>query len=365
MLARKIYDKANMPLGNSRVPPNFLAGHGAKDFAWEHGIVLIPDESMISPNAYERYKLWAAEVHDYDRDHDSDVTVDHWYRRPLTPLDDRIARLQRLDDAENPSSHFSSNSGTNEPTPEEELKITKNHPPLAGGKGRPASSPDQPIKKKAKFEASYRPMKPISVLGSFPDGSPEADKKEQDGDVITDTVGAIAIDRYGNIAAGSSSGGIGMKHPGRVGPAALIGIGTHVVPEDPTDPEGTSCAAVTSGTGELIAGTLAASTCAQRIYYSQKMGSNGIFSDVLEEEALRAWMRKEFMGTFSYPLLLLFDINEHWFCLLGHTAVVNSVLFGAIGVVVVKKNNSGMELYFAHNTDSFVSHYSSVCATRY
>ncbi|KAL9038813.1 MAG: hypothetical protein Q9180_002903, partial [Flavoplaca navasiana] len=40
-------------------------------------------------------------------------------------------------------------------------------------------------------------------------------------DDITDTVGAIAVDCLGNIAAGSSSGGIGMKHRGRIGPAAL------------------------------------------------------------------------------------------------------------------------------------------------
>lgn len=41
--------------------------------------------------------------------------------------------------------------------------------------------------------------------------------------------------------------------------------------------------------------------------------------------------------------------------LLEHPVVANSFLFGAIGVMVVKKTNSGVELYFAHNTDSFVS----------
>lgn len=35
--------------------------------------------------------------------------------------------------------------------------------------------------------------------------------------------------------------------------------------------------------------------------------------------------------------------------------MANSVLFGAIGVMVLKKTNSAMELYFAHNTESFVS----------
>src|SRR5271155_3865674 len=56
-------------------------------------------------------------------------------------------------------------------------------------------------------------------------------------DNVTDTVGAIAVDCWGNIAAGSSSGGIGMKHKGRCGPAALVGVGTAVKPMDPNDPD--------------------------------------------------------------------------------------------------------------------------------
>ena len=48
-------------------------------------------------------------------------------------------------------------------------------------------------------------------------------------DHITDTVGAIAFDNFGNIACGASSGGIGMKHRGRIGPAALVGTGATVV----------------------------------------------------------------------------------------------------------------------------------------
>lgn len=65
-------------------------------------------------------------------------------------------------------------------------------------------------------------------------------------DLVTDTVGAICVDRWGNVAAGSSSGGIGMKHCGRIGPAALIGIGTWIARED-----GTVVAATCSGKSNI------------------------------------------------------------------------------------------------------------------
>jgi beta-aspartyl-peptidase (threonine type) len=42
-----------------------------------------------------------------------------------------------------------------------------------------------------------------------------------------DTVGAVALDQYGNIAAGTSTGGTLNKTPGRVGDSSLIGCGCY------------------------------------------------------------------------------------------------------------------------------------------
>lgn len=116
-------------------------------------------------------------------------------------------------------------------------------------------------------------------------------------DLITDTVGAIAVDSWGNIACGASSGGIGMKYRGRVGPAALVGIGAAVIPVDTSDSEQTCVATVTSGTGEHMATTMAATVCAERLYQSVKKGKGGEYEEVTEDEALRAMIQNEFMGT--------------------------------------------------------------------
>jgi L-asparaginase / beta-aspartyl-peptidase len=44
---------------------------------------------------------------------------------------------------------------------------------------------------------------------------------------LTGTVGAVALDRHGTVAAATSTGGLVGKRPGRVGDSALIGCGTY------------------------------------------------------------------------------------------------------------------------------------------
>lgn len=40
---------------------------------------------------------------------------------------------------------------------------------------------------------------------------------EENNSACLDTVGVVVVDREGNVAAAVSSGGLAMKHPGRVG----------------------------------------------------------------------------------------------------------------------------------------------------
>lgn len=152
-------------------------------------------------------------------------------------------------------------------------------------------------------------------------------------DAICDTVGAIAIDLHGAMASGSSSGGIGMKHSGRVGPAALVGIGSAVIPADPSDPSGTTVAAVTSGTGEHMATTMASYKCAERLYNNTRRSSTG--GDIVEyddDAVMESFVKKDF---------------------LAHPGVKNQPSQAAIGVMAVKQTRQGYYFYFAHSTDSF------------
>lgn len=59
----------------------------------------------------------------------------------------------------------------------------------------------------------------------------------------TGTVGAVAIDKQGRIAAATSTGGWGTKRPGRVGDVPIIGAGTYASKD-----VGVSC----TGDGEKI-----------------------------------------------------------------------------------------------------------------
>jgi beta-aspartyl-peptidase (threonine type) len=58
-----------------------------------------------------------------------------------------------------------------------------------------------------------------------------------------DTVGAVALDAHGNVAAATSSGGVTLKFPGRIGDTPLIGCGTYA------DNEAGACSA--TGMGEI------------------------------------------------------------------------------------------------------------------
>ncbi|RBL83287.1 beta-aspartyl-peptidase [Streptomyces cavourensis] len=80
-----------------------------------------------------------------------------------------------------------------------------------------------------------------------------------DSDKKFGTVGAVALDAQGNLAAATSTGGITNKQVGRVGDAPLIGAGTYA--------SNKTCAVSTTGTGEMFIRMVAAYDVAAQMEY--------------------------------------------------------------------------------------------------
>jgi beta-aspartyl-peptidase (threonine type) len=103
---------------------------------------------------------------------------------------------------------------------------------------RPAGAPPEPAKPVAFFE------------------TPDAHKYG--------TVGVVALDRNGNVAAGTSTGGLTAKHWNRVGDSPVIGAGTYASNQ--------SCAVSGTGTGEFfIRFTVARTICALVQYKGMRL----------------------------------------------------------------------------------------------
>lgn len=73
------------------------------------------------------------------------------------------------------------------------------------------------------------------------------------------TVGAVALDAHGNLAAATSTGGMTNKRPGRVGDTPLIGAGTYA--------DNRTAAVSCTGTGEMFIRTVAAYDICARMAY--------------------------------------------------------------------------------------------------
>ena len=74
------------------------------------------------------------------------------------------------------------------------------------------------------------------------------------------TVGAVALDAQGHLAAATSTGGMTNKQPGRVGDTPIIGAGCYASND--------TCAISTTGTGEMFIRLVAAHDVAARMKYA-------------------------------------------------------------------------------------------------
>lgn len=107
--------------------------------------------------------------------------------------------------------------------------------------------------------------------------NPEIDRDKKYG-----TVGAVALDKYGNLAAATSTGGMTNKRYGRVGDAPIIGAGTYA--------NNTTCAVSCTGHGEYFIRNVVAYDVSALMEYkglSLHKAAEWVVNDKLEKQDAR------------------------------------------------------------------------------
>ena len=92
------------------------------------------------------------------------------------------------------------------------------------------------------------------------------------------TVGAVALDRHGNLAAGTSTGGLTNKRYGRIGDSPVIGAGTWA--------DNRAVAVSATGTGEMFIRTAAAHSVADLVRLAGKTPADAADATLAEVAAI-------------------------------------------------------------------------------
>ena len=132
-----------------------------------------------------------------------------------------------------------------------------------------------------------------------------------------DTVGAVALDSHGNIAAATSTGGTLNKAPGRLGDSSLIGCGCYANNE--------SAAVSTTGWGEPIMKLVLAKWTADRI-------SAGNLPEWSAQEAMN-YLKQRLNG---HGGIIVLDPT-------GHFGIAHNTPRMAWAYKTVQKQESGVE----------------------
>ncbi len=170
--------KGLLPLG--RVPPIFMVGEGARDWAARHGVTPVEDErELVSEKANKLFRHYKKKLESFRQSSSSSSS---------SPAGTSVKRSSKTC---SPSSRAESMQQPESTSTPKRQKVGEG---VSNGEGvdcapEPKDDDDE-----------------VEIL----------EVQEVD-DHVTDTVGVVAMDVFGNVASTVSSGGIALKQPGRVG----------------------------------------------------------------------------------------------------------------------------------------------------
>ncbi|XP_076443131.1 threonine aspartase 1-like [Babylonia areolata] len=244
---RLLQFQQNCSLSLGRVPPSVLVGTGATDWAKQQGFSCEDHQKLITGNSNRMYKK---------------------YMRKLERAE-RLSTAKKARCTDDNGAFATSESQCTHGSSPDLLNFSTS---LTSTPGETCSHRDRTI-------SSLRTdSKTSEVTLSSDDGGLDLDKDHRECDAVgeqkggrdgmvddlhenpaQDTVGAVCVDWEGNVSAAVSSGGIWLKTPGRLGPAAMYGAGCWAQNAGKGVP---GVAVVTSGCGEHVMRTSLAKTCA-------------------------------------------------------------------------------------------------------
>ncbi|KQK85023.1 threonine aspartase 1 isoform X1 [Amazona aestiva] len=281
-------------LSAGRIPPCFLVGEGAYRWAVDHGIPACPPGIMAT-----RFSLAAFKRNKRKLELAEKVETDLIHLKRRRQSNEKIRSF--------PEQHAN-------------FSIFKDIRPYVLAPESCAALVGEP----------QRPM----VVGKGGDQI-ELYSPENDSGTL-DTVGAVVVDQEGNVAAAVSSGGLALKHPGRVGQAALYGCGCWAENTGAHTPYSTAVS--TSGCGEHLVRTILARECSCALQTEDA------------HQALLETMQNKFIGS---PFLA----NEDG--VLGGVIVLRSCRCSAEPESSQEKPTLLVEFLWSHTTESMCVGYMS------
>ncbi|MEX2484316.1 MAG: isoaspartyl peptidase/L-asparaginase [Brumimicrobium sp.] len=127
-------------------------------------------------------------------------------------------------------------------------------------------------------------------------GKKSASLKSNQNDYKYGTVGAVALDKNGDLAAGTSTGGMTNKKFGRIGDSPIIGAGTYA--------DNSTCAVSSTGHGEFFIRNVTAYDIAARMKYkgeSLKVAAQNTINNLEKIEGFGGVICLDAEGNFTMP----------------------------------------------------------------
>ena len=223
LVAQKLVEeqgKGLLPLG--RVPPGFLVGEGAREWAVRHNVPTIKTEHLISEKAAKLYRHYKKKLDAYKMSV-ANAKRKRELSRSGSGVLEKCKRLKQSSDLLDTTDHVRSSDGATT------SKLFDRNSSLA-----------------ASSDGSH--LIPCTSEEEEKEQEDEEDEEDVVDDKVQDTVGVVVLDRTGRVAGTVSSGGIALKQPGRVGQASCFGCGCWA--QKPV--ENTSHSTAVSTTGQEI-----------------------------------------------------------------------------------------------------------------